>query len=270
VTLGLRQRLKAIDAELRRRSPILHHVAVVLLVTVPIMVAFAAADSRTVMGVNPWIKPIKFSLSMAIYAATFGWLLEYLQFPPRKKRRLAGTVAATLIIEIVSIGGQAARGIQSHYNLSSEFNAMIFAFMGLAITVNTVIAAYVGVKFWTSAPPIPRPYLWGIRFGLAIFVLASLEGFAMAGRLGHNIGVADGGAGLPFVNWSTRGGDLRTSHFLGMHALQVLPFCGYLFSRAWPEERAGAHGRYMIAVSAGYGALVLLLFLQALAGRPLL
>jgi hypothetical protein len=270
MTLGPWQTLRAFDAELRRRSPILHHLAVLLLVAVPIMVAFAAADTRVVMGVNPWFKPIKFSFSMAIYAATFGWLLEYLPFPARKKRRLAGIVAATLIIEMVSISGQAARGIQSHYNLSSEFNTMIFAFMGLAITVNTVIAAYAGVKFWTSAPSIPQPYLWGIRFGFAIFVLASLEGFAMAGRLGHNIGVADGGAGLPFVNWSTRGGDLRTSHFLGMHALQVLPFCGYLLSRALPGERAGARRRYMIAVSAGYGALVLLLFLQALAGRPLL
>jgi hypothetical protein len=270
MTLAPWRTLKAIDAELRRRSPILHHLAVVLLIAAPIMVAFAAADTRTVMGVNPWIKPIKFSLSMAIYAATFGWLLEHLQIAMPTKRRLAGVVAATLIIEMVSIGGQAARGIQSHYNLSSGFNTMIFAFMGLAITVNTVIAAYVGVKFWTSAPPIPRPYLWGIRFGLTIFVLASLEGFAMAGRLGHNIGVADGGVGLPFVNWSTRGGDLRTSHFLGMHALQVLPLCGYLFSRELPAERTGARACYMVAVSAGYGALVLLLFLQALAGRPLL
>jgi hypothetical protein len=270
MTLERWSRLKAIDAEMRRRSPILHDLAVALLVAVPIMAAFAAADSRTVMGVNPWIKPIKFAFSMAIYSATFGWLLEYLQFPARKKLRLAGTVAATLIIEMVSIAGQAARGIQSHYNLSSGFNTIIFAFMGLAITVNTVIAAYIGVKFWRSAPPMPRPYLWGIRFGLTIFVLASLEGFAMAGRLGHNIGVADGGAGLPFVNWSTRGGDLRISHFLGMHALQVLPFCGYLFSRGLPAERAGARERSMVAVSAGYGALVLVLFLQALAGRPLL
>lgn len=269
MTLGSLQTLKAINAEMRRRSPILHHTAVAFLLLLLIMIVFAAADTRTVMGLNPWIKPIKFSISMAIYGVTFGWLLEPLQIAARKKRRLAGTVAATLIIEMVSIAGQAARGIRSHYNLSSEFNAMIFALMGIAITVNTIVAAYVGVKFWASAPPIPQPYLWGIRFGLTIFVLASLEGFAMAGRLGHNIGVADGDAGLPFVNWSTRGGDLRTSHFLGLHALQALPFCGYLFSRALPAERASRRRRSMVAVSAGYGAAVLLLFLQALAGRPL-
>jgi hypothetical protein len=55
-----------------------------------------------------------------------------------------------------------------------------------------------------------------------------------------------------------------------MHALQALPFCGYLLSRAFRAERTTARSSYMVAVAAGYGAVVLVLFLQALAGRPLL
>lgn len=89
----------------------------------------------------------------------------------------------------------------------------------------------------------------------------------MVSHMSHNVGVADGGPGLPLVNWSTRGGDLRIAHFVEMHALQVLPLTGYLFSLP------GVAGRFKKpvywAASIAYAGLALLLFLQALAGRSL-
>lgn len=82
------------------------------------------------------------------------------------------------------------------------------------------------------------------------------------------MGVADGGPGLPLINWSTRGGDLRVAHFVGLHALQVLPLAGYLFSKAGDGGRIGNPTRWVWLAGALYGGLSLALLLQALWGLP--
>jgi len=49
----------------------------------------------------------------------------------------------------------------------------------------------------------------------------------MGSRLSHSVGT-DLGNGIPFLGWNKDGGDLRILHFLGIHALQILPFIGFL------------------------------------------
>ncbi|HEV2766062.1 MAG TPA: hypothetical protein VGV38_23965, partial [Pyrinomonadaceae bacterium] len=165
---------------------------------------------------------------------------------------------------------QAARGTTSHFNFSSWANAGVIGLMGLMIVVNTAAVAYAAVKFWRSEPAVAAPYLWGIRLGLLIFLLAGLEGFVMIRLHAHSVGVADGGPGLPLLNWSTRGGDLRVAHFVGLHALQVLPLVGHLFSSPRLAGRVGNPTYWVWAAGAAYGGASLLLFLLALAGLPLI
>src|SRR5277367_5484773 len=91
------------------------------------MMAAAPFDHRLVMGINPWIKPIKFAASITIYVWTLAWLLSYL---PRPRRLISWGVSAVMIAEIAIIVMQAARGTTSHYNNSTPFNAIAFGIMG--------------------------------------------------------------------------------------------------------------------------------------------
>lgn len=256
--------------ECRRRDPLLFWVSAGHLILLALILAVAPFDGRLVTGINPWIKPTKFVIANTVYMLTIGWLLRHLPSTEKAKTRASRLIVMTTIAETVLITLQAARGTTSHHNISTLTNLGILGVMGLMIVINTIVVAYVALKFWRNKPAIPAPYLWGIRLGLLIFLLASLEGFVMVKLHSHSVGVADGGPGLPLINWSTRGGDLRIAHFVGLHALQVLPLVGYLFSSSFIAERLRNPTYWVWAAGTLYAGVSLLLFLQALAGSPLI
>ncbi|WP_437635745.1 hypothetical protein [Sorangium sp. So ce854] len=259
--------------ELLRRSPVLFTAAVAHVALLVLLLGVAPLDARLVLGVNPWLKPAKFAASIAIYLLTINWLVGDVALPPRGRKAVVWGTVATVSFEMIAIAMQAARGVASHFNRSSLFDGVVFALMGVAILVNTGLAAYLASRFWTTRPPLPAPYLWGIRLGFVLFLLACAEGgFMSEHNNAHSVGVADGGPGLPIVNWSTRGGDLRAAHFFGMHGLQAVPLFG-----AWLSARASGSAprtrratRWVIAFGVAYGAVALGLFLMALAGQPLI
>ena len=256
--------------EARRRDPVLFWVSFGHLILLALLLAAAPFEGRTVLGINLWIKPIKFVIANTVFMLTVGWLAYHLPAGERARRRVSRLVALAITAETVLITLQAARGTTSHFNLSSLADAGVLSLMGLMIVLNTIVVAYVAWRFWRNAAAVSDPYLWGIRLGLLIFLLASLEGFVMIGHMSHGVGVADGGPGLPVINWSTRGGDLRVAHFFGLHALQVMPLVGHLLSLPAAARRTSRPVYWVWAAGVAYGGLALFLFLQAMSGRPLL
>jgi hypothetical protein len=218
-------------------------------------------DNKIVLGINAWIKPMKFYFSVWTFCWTMAWYLPYLK-RPAKAKSYSIMVIVTMTIEMVIITWQAANGRLSHFNVTSPLYGVLFSIMGVSITILGVWTGFIGYLFFKlKTTEIKVSYLWGIRLGVLFFVVFSFEGGLMASRLAHTVGAPDGGEGYALVNWSKKFGDLRIAHFFGMHALQLLPFVGYyLFKKSI----------WTIVFSILYGLVVTLLFIIALLGLPII
>ena len=251
-------------SELRHRDPLLFWTGVAMLVTFIVVTLISIGDTRTILGLNPWIKPMKFLSSIAIFLWTVAWFMpETTSASGRSVVRW--TIASAMVIEISLIILQSVRGVQSHFNQQSGLDIAIFAVMGVTIFVNTLAMILFLWIIRRDTPPHRAGYIWGIRLGLAIFLLASFEGALIVSNNAHTVGAPDGGPGLPFVNWSTTHGDLRVAHFIGMHALQALPLLGFFLDRTGIPAR-----NFVFAVSILWLAVMGILLMTAMQGTPLL
>lgn len=156
--------------------------------------------------------------------------------------------------------------------------------MGAAITIQTLTSIAVTVALWRQR--FQDPALgWAVRFGLTITIIGAFTGALMVrptptqladARQGHpmpvigahTVGAPDGGPGVPGTGWSTEHGDVRVPHFMGIHALQVLP----LVALALRHRRLSADSRVRLTLTAAasYFALWCILLSQALRGQSVL
>lgn len=198
------------------------------------LVFLPLVDPRELQGAYVWTKPAKFFFSIGIYFWTVGWLMKYLQ-DESYVRRISWGIWVLMLVELLIITYQASLGKLSHFNITSIVDGILFQIMGFAIVLNSVLILLVFLKF-RKITDLPPGYLMGIRLGMLIFLVAGLEGFVMSANLKHTIGAEDGQVGLPFLGWAKAYGDLRIFHFLGLHALQVLPVVAWVFLKNQPKK----------------------------------
>jgi hypothetical protein len=248
--------------QLKSRNSLLYITGWINLVCAMICLVLIFTTSTQVLGINAYIKPFKFFLSIAILAITMGWYMVYLK-NQKAVKIYSWVLIVSMFIEMSIIVWQAANGRLSHFNVSSPLYGMLFSLMGIAITIFTLWTLYIGILFFKQKdfpPLLPQGYIWGIRFGILWFVIFAFEGGHMAAQLAHTFGAPDGGEGLPLLNWSREYGDLRVAHFFGMHSLQILPMAGFYFTKTKSQ---------VATLAITWFLFVLLLYWQALMGSPL-
>jgi hypothetical protein len=245
-------------------------------------------DHRVITGAPAWLKPAKFAISVSVYCFTFVWLLGLIEKRRRLAQFAANVTVGSFIVEMVVILVQAARGTTSHFNVTTPLNSFLWMTMGAFIVVVWMMNLLLAILLLFERIP-DRSLACSLRLGLFISLVGMAAAFfmvrptpdEMAGMTtgqsphiigAHSVGVADGGPGLPIVGWSTVGGDLRVAHFVGLHAMQLLPFLWWWIAR----RKAFAHfheiHRLALVCTAGlaYLGFVLLLVWQALRGQSLI
>jgi len=244
-------------------------------------------DHRVITGVPAWVKPAKFAISTGVYSFTLLWMLSFVKGHKRLVSFIATTIAIGSLIEMMIIIGQVIRGTTSHFNFSTPLDGVLYTMMGVFITIvwcMTLVAALLLLRQRMSNPM----FAWSLRLGILLSLVGMAVAFLMTqptalqlaalkagGHLttigAHSVGVADGGPGIPFLGWSTVGGDLRIPHFVGLHALQVVPFVGWLILLLRPTILHVGHKLALLwTFSMSYLGLIALLTWQALRAQSIL
>lgn len=249
----VRDRVEKAGRELWRRDSILAVVAAINGVLFVGFVVGVVIDPTAVNGEPAWLKPAKFAGSIALVSATLGWLGAHLPVDGRFRRRVSLLVGGGLLIEIVLIGGQAARGLGSHFNRATALDATIGAVMGVTILVVTGAIAALAVRAGRGEFDVHPAFATGILSGLVLFVVGAFEGGIMIALQSRTVGAA--GPTVPVVGWQLVGG-FRFAHFVGLHALQALPMVGYLAAGGRDGDGLARPRRAVVSAAVGY-ALVL-------------
>lgn len=258
---------------------------VACLVLFAIAVVGFAVDHRMITGAPAWLKPMKFGASGVVYLFTIAWMVRDL--PRTRTLRVASNLIAWILgVEIVLIHMQAARGTTSHFNINSLLDTAIFSSMGIGIATVWVMSM---VVLWlhVRTRATDRSMAIALRFGLALNILGAGVGWTMtqprpaqmaAMQRGerpflvgsHTVGAPDGGPGLPITRWSRDHGDLRVPHFLGMHALQLLPLLVLGLRRVRRSRDDGTERTTVLFAASVCAVIFVAALMQALAGHPLI
>jgi hypothetical protein len=198
-------------------------------------------DHRHISGELAWIKPCKFGISIALYGASLIWLERFLNTGQRLFRLTTVGALAGAILELVAIITQVLRGTTSHFNDATPVDAALWYMVKLSI-MPVALAVIVLCILLMRQKGLPSVLGLSLRLGTLLTIVGLLPAIIMilpesAQQFitevevnGHTIGFVTGGPGLPWLGWSTVAGDLRAAHFVGLHALQVMPLLGWAIS----------------------------------------
>lgn len=241
----------------------------VLFATTLVLMAF---DTRTIDGyASVWTKPLKFELSLALHAATLGLACSLFSAPYRQgpaMRIVAIVFLAACVAEMGYIIAQGARGEHSHFNVATPFHRMMYSVMAFSAVIIVGAAGAIGLACLTdqeyaASSTLKTAIVLGFVGGT---ILTLITAFTIGGRMSPYVGsVPEFVSRMPLTGWSQSSGDLRVSHFLATHMIQIVPLFGLLIDRILPSRIA------MVGVLA-FGVLWTLLTIQeyrtALSGKP--
>jgi hypothetical protein len=207
-------------------------------------------------GPVSWRKPIEFGISGGITALSLAGVMGRL--PRTGGLAWLCAVAVSLFVpETVLIDLQTWRGVPSHFNFDTGFDAAVFSAMGALVAFVSLGIVVLTIWSFTSLRG-PRSSALAIRAGMVFLTIGQVLGFAL---LGNGFAVGD----VFHASIVGAAGDLKVPHAVALHGLQVLGLLALILERSrLPEAR---RSQVVLVAIAGYADALGVATMQAYGGR---
>jgi hypothetical protein len=221
--------MKVFLTRIYQGSSVLFYTGMIHFVLIFCFLILLGFDSREVNHENVWLKPLRFAISIWLFTWTFAWFSGFVGNRKRIFNILNHIIAVCMLIEITLITFQASRGVASHFNVQTAFDAKLFSVMGAVIGFNAVI---VGIWFilFAFGTKDGQSYRTSIIWGMVIFLLGNYSGYLII-RYGWPTDMLTSHSKMPLTGWKLTMKDLKISHALGLHAIQFLPLSQWFINR---------------------------------------
>jgi len=203
-------------------------------------------------------KAATFGLSFGLTLVTVVWVASFLRLSDRWRSALLGTFTVACVLETVLVSLQVWRGVPSHYNLETTFDALVARILAAGGAALIALIMTLTLAAFRANPTVPISLRIAIRIGFVMLVASLVVGAVMIAK-----GMLLVFAGHPQAAYAT-GGSLKPTHAVTMHAILVLPVLARLLSFAnWTERRRLG---VVLLGAAGYVALAGVVAFENVAG----
>jgi hypothetical protein len=192
---------------------------------------------------------VVFGLSFGVTLVTLAWMLGFLRPGRVAAWVVTGVLVAASAGEVALVSMQTWRGVPSHFNEDTAFDATVFSVMGMLVAL--IVLMTVVMSVWSFFRlDAPASLALAIRSGLVLLLVSQMVGVQMIVEGGNTFGAS---------------GALKVPHALTLHAIQVLPALALLLSLSGAAERGRV--RVVALGAAGYAVLIASSMVQTYGGH---
>ena len=179
-------------------------------------------------------KPTTFGLSFGLTLINVTLIASLVSLSDRTRTLLVGVFAAACVLETFLVSMQAWRGVPSHFNMETPFDAAVAQTLAVGGFALVAVIVALTVFAFRSRTPLPPAFLQAIRAGLVALIGAQVAGAVMIAT-----GVRLVVGGNPRLAYAS-GGWLKPVHAVLMHGILVLPLLAWAISKTEWDERTQA------------------------------
>jgi hypothetical protein len=127
-------------------------------------------------------KPATFGLSFGLTLITIVWVASFIRLGRAARIVLLGMFMVGCVLETALISMQAWRGVPSHFNVETPFDASVTGFLAGGGVILVVVILTLTITAFRSNPRVPVSLTMGVRIGLLTLCASLTVGALMIAK----------------------------------------------------------------------------------------